>query len=201
MPKIGKRRRKVKYIDGEGKEYDLDAITIDLGKGSLEDLLGTALDADEDDRVIKRKAVEIGNFIHRTSGSRATLKKRYEMGKILQFVDDLNLKDEDSKREAFLRLFVDLRVDIKRNPSVEKVARYPHHMYTLSKIPEELVFYKGMTWARWFDILEYKSVWTNYEILKEVVKKCCDNNWNEGRLREELQTINRALKGKSNREQ
>lgn len=191
---MSKRKIKRVYIDGDGKKHNLELIEVDLRKGSLEDLVETALTAEEDDRIIKKKSVEVKNFIRKTSGSKNALKRWYELGKILQFVDNLKLKGEKSKREAFQRLFKDLRVDPKRNPSVEKITRYPRHMYNLSKIPKKLVFHKGMTWSRWFDILEYKTIWGNHEILMKLVKRCCDNNWDEKRLRKELQTLNRTLK-------
>jgi len=194
-----KRKMKRVYIDGQGKKHNLELIEIDFRKGSLEDLVETALTAEEDDSIIKKMSIEVKNFIHKTAGSKDTLKRWYELGKILQFVDKLQLRDEKSRREAFKRLFKDLQVDPKRNPSVERITRYPEHMYTLSKIPSKLVFHKGMTWSRWFDILEYKTVWRNREILKKLVKRCCNNNWDEKRLRKELQTLNRTLKGEYHR--
>lgn len=192
---MGKRARKTRFVNGEGNAYELeDAVEIDLRKGPLEELLEDALTAHEDDRVIKDKAKEIKRYLKKASNSTNVLKKWYELGKILQFIDDLKLKDEDSKREAFQRLFADLNVDAERNPSPSKIIRYPGHMYMLAKIPEEIVFYEGMTWARWFDILEYKSIFSDTEILKGVVEKCCKNNWDAKTLRTELQLLNKRLK-------
>ena len=192
---ISKRKRKRKYIDREGKEYIFeDSIEVNLKSGSLEDVLEVALKADEDDKIIQRKAIEIKNFIRKTSENKNTLKKWYELGKILRFVDRLNLKDEISKREAFQRLFQDLKVDTERNPSMEKIIRYPQHMYALSRVPRELVFYRGMNWSRWFDILEYKFILNNRKLLGEIVRECCENNWSTKKLRKELQIINRKLK-------
>lgn len=182
-------------MDGEGNVYELeDAIEIDLRKGPLEELLETALSADYDDRIIKNKAGKIKQYLKKTSGSTDLLERWYELGKLLHFIDDLKLKDERSKREALQRLFADLKVDTERNPSLKKIVRYPKHMYTLAKIPRKLVFTNGMTWSRWFDILEYKSVSSNPEILKEVVKKCCKGNWDTKALRRELQLLNKRLK-------
>lgn len=182
-------------MDGEGNVYELeDAIEIDLRKGPLEELLEIALSADCDDRIIKNKAGKIKQYLKKTSGSTNLLERWYELGKLLHFIDDLKLKDERSKREALQRLFADLKVDTERNPSLKKIVRYPKHMYTLAKIPRKLVFTTGMTWSRWFDILEYKSVSSNPEILKEVVKKCCKGNWDTKTLRRELQLLNKRLK-------
>ena len=105
------------------------------------------------------------------------------------------MRDDASKKEAFQRLFEDLEVDPERNPSVAKAARYPEHMYRLAKIPEKLVFYKGMTWSRWFDILEYRSICDNHRILEDIVKACCDNNQDAKTLRKELQELNKKIKG------
>ena len=54
-----KRKRRRKYIDGDGIVYEFEPIEIDLRKGTLESLLEDALGADEDDKVIKEKAAEI----------------------------------------------------------------------------------------------------------------------------------------------
>lgn len=191
-----KRKMKRVYVDGEGKEHELELIEVDLGKGSLEDLVEVALTVEEDDTIIMEKAGVVKNFIRKTAGRKDTLKRWFELGKILQFVDSLHFKDEKSRREAFRRLFKDLRVDPKRHPSEGEIARYPEHMYDLSKIPRRLVFHKEMTWSRWFDILEYKAVWRDQEMLKSLVERCCDGNWNKKRLRKELQTLNRKLKGR-----
>lgn len=189
-----KRKRTGKYIDGDGVEYEFEPIEIDLRKGSLESLLEDALGADEDDRTIREKSKIIRKYISKTAGNKDTLKRWYELGKLLQFVDDLNLRDDSSKREAFQRLFEDLEVDSIRNPSVAKIARYPEHMYRLAKLPKELVFYKGMTWSRWFDILEYKSICQNPMVLERIVRSCCKNNWSANVLRAELQKQNKEIK-------
>ena len=119
------------------------------------------------------------------------------MGKKLQFVDSLHLNREEDRNEAFKRLFKDLRSSPVWNPSDAKAIRYPQHMYTLSRLPEKLVFHKGMTWARWFDILEYKSIANNMEILRTIIYKCTTENWNENELRSNLQKINKELSGKN----
>ncbi len=189
------KKRKRKYIDGDGKEYTFDdALEITLGSGSLENLLEEALDLDEDDEVIKRRAVEIKDYIKKTSRAKNVLRRWYNLGKILQFVDDLNLRDESSRNEAFRRLFHDLMVDKGRTPSLEKVSRYPEHMYMLAKIPEKIVFYSGMTWSRWFDILEYKAIVKDKQAIYRIVRDCCINNWTAKELRSQLQKLNRKIK-------
>ena len=181
------------YVDGNGEKYDLDIVEIDLRKGSLGDLLASAINAEEDDKKIKKKSHEIENFI-KTSGHLPTLERWFKLGKKLQFVDDLELRDEKSKKEAFQRLFKDFEVDPKRNPSIKTIARYPKYMYNLSKIPKDLVFCNGMTWKKWFDILEYKRVWKNDKVLKDFVLKNSKLNWNAQKLRIELQKLNKELK-------
>jgi hypothetical protein len=189
-----KRKMKRVYIDGDGVEHNLELIEVKMGKDSLENLVEAALTAEEDDMKIKVKSVEVRKIIERTSGRKDTLKRWYELGRVLQFVDDLKLEGENSRREAFRRLFKDLQVDTRRHPSVEKVTRYPEHMYNLSKIPEKLVFHKGMTWSRWFDILEYKAVWRKPEPREKRVKEWCGKGWDGRRLRRELQILNKRLK-------
>lgn len=190
---MGKRKRKRIYIDGDGKEYTIEGSVIDLSKGSLDELIGDALDAEQDDKIIKQKSKEIRNFLKNIDKKSDKLKDWYNLGKLLQFVDGLNLKGEENRNEAFRRLFQDLKSSPIWNTSDSKIIRYPQHMYTLYKLPKELVFHKGMTWARWFDILEYRKIIDDKNILEELVIKCCKENWNEDKLRSELQIINKIL--------
>lgn len=192
---MGKRKRKVEYIDGDGKKHILeDAIILDLSKGSLEDLIETAIDAEIDDVRIKEKVFEIKEFLKSFPASKGALKKWYNLGKILSFVDKLKIKDDDSKKEAFKRIFDDLRADPDRDPSVEKMVRYPLHMYNLAKLPRGIVFSKNMTWSKWFDILEYTAVFKNRQVLKKFIQKCSSQNWNSGKIRKEIQILNKQLK-------
>lgn len=194
-----KRKRKYRgeYIDGEGNVYRGDFLEVNLEGGNLEDLIEETLQADEDDKIIKKEAKKIKKLIDITSGEEDTLRRWYKLGKMLQFVDRLNLRTESARKEAFVRLFRDLHVDIERNPSLEKLIRYPQHMYTLAKLPEKIVFYEGMTWSRWFDILEYKTIVRDRKILYNIVKECCKNNWTTQELRKRLQLMNRMIKTKN----
>lgn len=186
---------KRKYVDGDGNEHYLDVIEVDLRNGSLEDLVESALTAEEDDKIIGDKAVEIEEYL-KSAIYMNTLERWYYLGKKLQFIDTLELRDETSKNQAFKRIFSDLQVDLKKNPSFKTITRYPLHMYNLSKIPKNLVFYKGMTWSRWFDILEYKRIREDLALVKKTVIKCCGLNLNSKELRQELKRLNQDLKRK-----
>ena len=194
---MGRRKKKMVYKGRDGKDYKIEGTVVDLSKGSLEDLIGEALDAETDDRIIKKKSKEIKSFINAHINDKNRLKCWYELGKELQFVDSLHLNKEEDRNDAFKRLFKDLKSSSAWNTSDAKAIRYPQHMYTLFKLPKKLVFHKGMTWARWFDILEYKSIANNMEILKTIVYKCTSKNWSEEELRGNLQTINRELSKKN----
>lgn len=194
---MSRRKRKIEYIDGDGNEHILEGSTLDLSKGSLEDLIVEAIDAESDDKIIKEKSQEIKKFISKISDKKDKLKHRYELGGMLQFVDSLKLNSEEDKKAAFERLVIDLRTTSKWNPSTEKALRSPRHMYALYTIPEKIVFTNGMTWHRWFNILEYKSIVNNIEVLKELVHSCTRENWNESTLRKKVQKLNKQLTGKN----
>lgn len=192
---MSRRKRKIVYKDGEGKEYKIEGSVLDLSQGSLEELIGDALAADQDDKILKEKSKEIKEFIENSSNIPNKLERWYELGKKLQFVDTLNLNSEEDRKQALERLFKDLKASSPIwRASDSKAIRYPQHMYTLSKLPREIVFYAGMTWARWFDILEYKVIINNTEILRNIVERCTVENWNEEKLRHHLQKINKELR-------
>lgn len=195
---MSRRKKKMIYKGRDGKEYPIEGSIVDLSKGSFEELIGEALDAETDDKAIKEKSKEIKDFINNVYvRKKDRLESWYNLGKKLQFVDTLHLKTEEDKNEAFVRLFKDLKSSpVWKNVSTSKVIRYPQHMYMLSKLPREVVFHKGMTWARWFDILEYRSIVNNIEMLKTIVYKCTTENWNEDKLRSSLQHVNKKLSNK-----
>lgn len=195
---MSRRKRKITYKDGDGKEYKLEGSVIDLSKGSLEELVGEAIDAEADDEVLKRESREIKKFIKEHNEDEDKLKCWYELGGKLQFLDRLSLNSEEDRNEAFKRLFQDLKTSPTWTTSDAKAIRYPQHMYTLFKLPKELVFYKGMTWSRWFDILEYKSITNNPDILKNLVIKCTSEDWGEEQLRKNLQRINKEISNGKN---
>jgi len=191
---MSRRKRKFTYKDGDGNKYKIEASMIDLSKGSLEELIGDALDAEEDDRVIKEKSKEIKKFINKNIDKKDKLDLWYSVGKKLQFVDNLSLNQEEDIKEAFKRLFEDLETTSAWNTKDSKAIRYPQHMYTLYKIiPKKIVFHKGMTWSKWFDILEYKNVVRNKKVLKELIHKCTKENWTAEKLRNKLQNLNKKL--------
>jgi len=197
---MGKRKRKITYVDADGNEIVMeDAIVLDLSKGSLEDLIETAIDADIDDITIKEKANEIKKFLKEFPSKKVALERWYFLGKILSFVDKLNIVDEDAKREAFKRIFDDLKADSNRDPVVDKIVRYPLHMYNLARLPKDMVFSKNMTWSKWFDILEYNAVYQDKNLLREFVNKCSTQNWNSERIRKEVQNLNRKIKESKNK--
>jgi len=193
---MGRRKRKITYIDADGKEIVMeDAIVLDLSKGSLEDLIETAIDAEIDDETIRKKANEIKIFLKEFPSDKGALEKWYQLGKILSFVDKLKIMDDDAKREAFRRIFDDLKADPDRDPAVDRIVRYPLHMYNLAKLPKSIVFIKNMTWSKWFDILEYNAVYQDRKLLGQFVRQCSAHNWNAGEIRKKVQILNRQLKG------
>lgn len=52
---MSRRKKKMIYKDRDGKVYKIEGTVVDLSKGSLEDLIGEALDAEADDKIIKKK--------------------------------------------------------------------------------------------------------------------------------------------------
>jgi len=186
------RKRKFIYTDRNGEDHEFEGFTLDLSKGSLDDLIGDAIDAEEDDKIIKEKSREIKEYINKNKNSKTKLKYWYKLGKILQFVDDLKLNSKEDQDEALLRIFKDLE-PVWGGKNSSKIKRYPYHMYTLSKLPEDLVLYEGMTWSRWFDILEYRKIVKNKDLLIKIIEECCKGNWTESKLRKELQKYNKQI--------
>jgi len=186
------RRRKIEYVDGSGRKHILDAIRIDVSSGVNEHVVDEYLDASQDDKIIRSKAPDIRNYLEQTEGTNK-LERYYELGRRLQFIDEISSNHEDRK-QTLKRLFQDLK--IRKTLAKDRLDRYPERAYMLAKLPRELVFLPGLTWSHWFDILEYPHIFENHSVLDNIARKCSDEKWasgKTGKLRGELQKTNAML--------
>jgi hypothetical protein len=187
------RRRKIVYVDGAGKKHTLDAIKIDVSAGVNDKVVDEYLDASHDDTIIRSKAPEIRNYLQETEKMNK-LDRYYELGHILQFIDEISTDDEDRK-QTLKRLFQDFKT--RRTFAKDRLDRYPERAYMLAKLPQELVFLPGLTWSHWFDILEYPLIFKNRLVLEKLARRCSEEKWasgKTGRLRTELQKTNAELR-------
>jgi hypothetical protein len=187
------RRRKIVYVDGAGKKHTLDAIKIDVSAGVNDKVVDEYLDASHDDTIIRSKAPEIRNYLQETEKMNK-LDRYYELGHILQFIDEISTDDEDRK-QTLKRLFQDFKT--RRTFAKDRLDRYPERAYMLAKLPQELVFLPGLTWSHWFDILEYPLIFKNRLALEKLARRCSEEKWasgKTGRLRTELQKTNAELR-------
>jgi predicted metalloendopeptidase len=186
------RRRKIKYVNGAGRTHTLDAIKIDVSSGVDDQVIDEYLDASEDDKIIRSKAPDIRRYLEQTEKMNS-LERYYELGRMLQFIDEISTNDEDRK-QTLKRLFHDLK--IRKTLAKDRLDRYPERAYMLAKLPKELVFLPGLTWSHWFDILEYPHIFQNRVVLENIARRCSDERWasgKTGRLRGEIQKVNSSL--------
>jgi hypothetical protein len=189
------RRREIVYVDGAGKKHKLQAIRLDVSLGLDDQTVEEYLDASQDDKIIRSRGEEIGRYLEKTEKT-DKLERYYELGRMLQFIDEISSNDEDRK-DALERLFKDLK--IRKTVAKDRLSRYPERAYMLAKLSRELVFLPGLTWSHWFDILEYPRIFENRTVLEYLVKKCSKEGWasgKTGKLRDELQRTNRELHSK-----
>ena len=186
------RRRKIQYVDGAGRKHILDAIKIDVSSGVDDQVVEEYLDASQDDEVIRSKAPNIRRYLQQTQEMNR-LERYYELGRLLQFIDDISSTVEDRK-QTLKRLFEDLK--IRKTVAKDRLDRYPERAYMLAKLPTELVFLPRLTWSHWFDMLEYPRIFENRSILESIARRCSEERWasgKSGKLRDELQRINAEL--------
>ena len=162
-----------KKIIIEGREIEVPVFDTKIKPGKEVDLDTLA-------RIRKEEEIEkeIQKSFHKIKIIRARYKiiekntsYFYEVGKILQFVDQKDFASQ--KARIWRRIARDLGPDLflfgeRQNP--KEARRYPEYMYQLSKIPKK--FIKKANWDQWYEIVKFKDIHKNTRLLEKILDEC-----------------------------
>jgi hypothetical protein len=101
---------------------------------------------------------------------------QYEVGKILQFVDEKGLTDR--RYRVWRRMAFDLHPDLfsGKRKSEKESTRYPETMYLLGKQKQRNV--GRATWDQWYEILKFRKIneGKREDVLMRILNECKSKN-------------------------
>jgi hypothetical protein len=101
---------------------------------------------------------------------------QYEVGKILQFVDEKGLADR--RYRIWRRMAFDLRPDLfsGKKKNEKESTRYPDTMYLLGKQKQKNV--GRATWDQWYEILKFRKIneGKREDVLMRILDECKSKN-------------------------
>jgi hypothetical protein len=187
------RKKKIKFPNG--KELEIDAFDAEIVLGNREELQSAEelLEQAEIEESAQAALKEIDVIAQRRPDREKNIWYCYEVGKILQFVDEKGFTDR--KGLIWRRMAYDLRPDLfggeKKN--AEEAKRYPETMYHLGKQLEEDV--GRATFDQWYEILKFKDIYKEKKLLEQILT-ACEKGLSGVQLRQRIKDL-RSSKGKN----
>lgn len=191
-----KRERIVRRdtIQWGGKEIEVDIFDAKVVLGSGEELesIEELLTEEEIEKAIQAALKEIETIAQRYPNKEKDIWYCYEVGKVLQFVDDKGFTDR--KGLIWHRMAYDLRPDLfgGRKKNANEAKRYPETMYHLGKQSTEAI--KRATFDQWYEILKFKDIYKDKGLLEQILV-VCEQGLSSIQLRQKIKEL-RASKNK-----
>jgi len=184
-------RKKKIVIDGKEMEVDVFDTKIIPGSGKEIHSVEKLLREEKIENAIQYALKDIENVAKKYSRKKRNIWYYYEIGKILQFVDEK--KFVDVKGLIWERMAGNLRPDLfsgKKTPP-KKAKAYPEIMYLLAKQKKEYI--SNITWSHWFEILQYHKIYNNTQVLRSLLQECEKKQLSSEKLRKRVQEENKKL--------
>jgi hypothetical protein len=165
------RKEKV-ILDGKEIEVDTFDAKVVLGSGEELESIEELLKEEEIEKAIQGALKEIGVIAERYRDREKDIWYCYEVGKVLQFVDNKGFTDR--RGLIWRRMAFDLRPDLfsRRKKDAEESKRYPEFMYFLGKQSKKNV--RRATFNQWREILKFKKIYKDEdkEFLEQILTIC-----------------------------
>lgn len=185
------RKKKIKI---NGKEIEVDAFDTSLipGSGTEEEEIECLLREEEIEKKIKSVVEKIKKISERHPNKYKNTLYYYEVGHVLQFVDKKQFTNERGK--IWQRLAYDREPELfggkKENPNEAK--RHPEFMYLLGKVNKK--YLSKANWDQWYEILKFKDIYKDENLLIQVLSECANNNLSGIPLRNKIKQLRESTK-------
>lgn len=163
------RKEKI-LVDGKEIEVDTFDARVVLGSGEELESIEELLIEEEIEKSIQAALEEIETIAQKYPNKEKDIRYCYEVGKVLQFVDDKGFTDR--RGLIWLRMAHDLRSDLfgGKKKDAEESKRYPETIYHLGKQSREDV--KRATFDQWYEILKFKDIYKDKGLLEQILVVC-----------------------------
>lgn len=163
------RKKKIK-IDGKEMEIEVFDTSLIPGSGTEEESIDSLLREEEIEKEIKNVILKIKKKAEKYPKKDKNTSYYYEVGQVLQFVDEKNIAAERGK--IWHRLAYDLEPSLfggkKKNPNEAK--RHPEFMYLLAKVDKK--YLNKANWDQWYEILKFKDIFKKQKVLLQILNEC-----------------------------
>lgn len=180
-------RKKKIVIDGKEMEVDVFDTKIIPGSGKEIHSVEKLLREEKIENAIQYALKDIENVAKKYSRKKRNIWYYYEIGKILQFVDEK--KFVDVKGLIWERMADNLRPELftgsKKPP--KKSQTYPERMYLLAKQNRKDI--ERVTWSHWFEILQYQKIYKNQKVVAQLLGECEEKRLSSGELRKRIKEV------------
>jgi len=106
----------------------------------------------------------------------------------------LNIYQQFERGKIWQRLAYDLEPELfdgkKKNPNEAK--RYPEFMYLLAKINKKHL--NKVSWDQWYEILKFKEIYKDENLLVRVLSECANNNLSGIPLRNKIKQLRKSMR-------
>lgn len=182
------RREKI-LIDGREIEVDTFDAKVVLGSGEELESIEELLTEEEIEKAIQSALNEIDVVAQKYPDKVKNIWYCYEVGKVLQFVDDKGFTDR--KGLIWRRMAYDLRPDLfgGKIKIAEESRRYPETMYYLGKQKKENI--KRATTDQWYEILKFSRIYKgeDNELLERILSECETKNLTRAQINQRMKEL------------
>lgn len=186
-------------VDGKKVRVPIFGTTIKLGDKNMMESIDEWFEEDKIENIIKDVLKKIEKISTKYDDKKKNLKYYYEVGKILQFVDDKGYTD--MRGLIWARMVHDFNPEFfDFNPELfsdEKEARreskrHPEFMYLLGKVNKK--YLSKVSWDQWYEILKFKDTYKDGNLLVQVLSECANNNLSGIPLRNKIKQLRKFAK-------
>ena len=192
--KTGIVRREKIIINGKEIEVDTFDAKVVLGSGEELESVDELLKQEDAEKAIQDALSKIEIIADKYVDKQRDIWYYYEVGKVLQFIDDRSLAD---RRRGLIwrRMAYDLRPDLfdEKKKSAEESKRYPETMYYLGKQLKKNV--GRATFEQWYEILKFKDIYKDNDLLEQILA-VSEQGLSSVQLRQKIKEL-RAAKSKT----
>lgn len=183
------RKEKV-IVDGKEIEVDTFDAKVILGSGEELESIEELLREEEIEKAIQIALGKIETIAERYPDKEKDIWYCYEVGKVLQFVDDKGFADR--RGLIWRRMAFDLRPELfsQKKKNAEESKRYPEFMYYLGKQSKKNV--KRATFDQWYEILKFKELYKDKDLLEKIIAVCAKEKLSSVRLRQRIKELRRS---------
>jgi hypothetical protein len=180
-------------VEGKSVEVSIFGTTITPGGKNVLNNIDELLEEDKIENIVKDILTKIEKIAAKYPSKKKNLRYYFEVGKMLQFVDEEGYTDRRSP--IWQRMAHDFNPELfggeKKVRTESK--RHPEFMYLLGKVPEDLL--EELSWDQWYEVIKFKQIYENKKLLRKIIDDCKKENLNGIPLRNRIKEL-RKIKTK-----